>query len=192
MLQPQFGMKPNCRDGVTHSVRRRGLLSAVGVSLLAGCRGTPESDGMRRNNGDGSPIEWTTIELSTVRGEETFTIDELDGPAVIQTFTVWSSACEQQSENLSGLADSTTVISLNMDASEDAATVREYANTNGFDWRFAVTPTEMKNGLISEFGPSVTEASSTPIIVACEDGSTAYRAGSVVATAEIERLIAEC
>lgn len=190
-------MAPNAdgSDGLAHSPRRRELLAAtgaVGTTLLAGCRGTPESDGMRRSNGDGSTIEWTTVELATVRGDERFTIEELEGPVVIQTFAVWCPKCERQSANLAALADSTTVVSLNTDASEDAATIREHANRNGFDWRFAVASTEVTNGLITEFGPSVTNAPSTPIIVACEDGRTEYRSGSVASTAELEALADEC
>lgn len=183
-------------DGdATNRVRRRDILAATGAvsaTLLAGCRGTPEPDGMSRSNGDGSNIEWRSLELSTVRGDETFTIDGLDGPVVLQSFAVWCPKCEQQSDNLRDLDDSYTVVSLNTDANEDAATVREHANDNGFEWRFAIASTELTNGLISEFGPSVANAPSTPIIVACDGGSTAYSSGSIVTADEIASLASEC
>lgn len=174
---------------------RRDVLTAVGtvgVTLLAGCRGTPEPDGMSRTNGGGSTAAWATVELSTVRGDESFTVDDLEGPVVVQPFAVWCSECEQQSEALDALTGSATVVGLNIETTEEAAAVRAHANANGFDWRFAVASTALRNELISAFGPSVTEARSTPVIVACDDGSTAFRSGPVASTSEIESLVAEC
>jgi hypothetical protein len=176
----------------TATVRRRDVLAVAGTALLAGCRGTPESDGMSRTNGGGSTAEWATIELSTVRGDEAFTIDDLDAPVVVQPFAVRCADCERQSSNLVGLTASATVLSLNIDRSEDAAAVREHANANGFDWRFAVASTTLKNELITAFGPSVTEARNTPVIVLCDGGTTEYRSGSIASTAELEGLVAEC
>lgn len=176
----------------TVTARRRDVLAVAGTALLAGCRGTPESDGMSRTNGDASTAEWATVELSTARGEEAFTIAGLASPVVVQPFAVRCADCERQSRNLGALTDSATVVSLNIDRNESTAAVREYANANGFDWRFAVASTTLKNELITAFGPAVAQARNTPVIVVCGDGSAESRSGSITPTEEIDRLLSDC
>jgi len=87
---------------------------------------------------------------------------------------------------------SLTVVSLNTDSSEGPEEVREYATENGFDWRFADAFTEVNNELISEFGPSVTEASNTPITVVCDDGDATSRSGSVTPAGDVQALASDC
>ncbi len=181
--------------------RRRDVLAttgAVGASLLAGCVGggsggndSPTSDEEDSSGTAGMNATWRTVALEAVRREETFTIESLDPPVVIQSFAVWCPKCEQQSRELTNLDDSITVVGLNTDPNEDAEKVRRHANDNGFDWRFAVAPTEMTESLVEEFGTTVTNAPSTPIIVVCEGGTTEFMAGSINPVAEIEAA-AEC
>ena len=68
------------------------------------------------------------------------------------------------------MTDSSTVVGLNTDPNKDAANVRAHAENNGFDWRFAVAPSGMTDSLVEAFGATVTNAPSTPVIVACADG----------------------
>jgi thiol-disulfide isomerase/thioredoxin len=205
-----------------HSRRRvLAATAATGAGLLAGCLGgggDPGGDG----SGDGDSMDdgsdagttdgsmddgstddsmddggtnasaWRTAELSTVRGDETFTIDGLDGPVVVQSFAVWCPKCERQSGELANVGDAATVVGLNTDPNEDAAKVREHAEEKGFDWRFAVAPSEMTKSLIDEFGSTVTNAPSTPVIVACEDGGTEFFAGSIQSAGEIESAAGNC
>jgi thiol-disulfide isomerase/thioredoxin len=117
---------------------------------------------------------WYDHELTDVTTGETFTVADLDGPVVIQSFAVWCPKCQSQSENLSAFrerTDDVTVVSLNTDPNEDAGKVRSHAENNGFDWRFAVSPADLTQTLVEEFGAVVTNAPSTPVIVACPDGS---------------------
>lgn len=143
---------------------------------------------------DGSEAEhlWRSVELSTVRDEETFTIESLDGPVVVQSFAVWCPRCERQSNEIADLDDSVTAIGLNTDPNEDAEKVRQHAEAKGFDWRFAVATTEMTESLIAEFGTSVADAPSTPIIVDCGDGSTAFDSGFVLPAEDAQALAEDC
>jgi len=135
---------------------------------------------------------WRTAELRTVRDDEQFSIESLDGPVVVQSFAVWCPKCERQSKNMQELDDSVTVVGLNTDPNEDAAKVRDHAESNGFDWRFAVAPTEMTESLVDEFGTTVTNAPSTPVIVACESGESTFMSGGIQSADEITAAADEC
>ena len=188
--------------------RRRVLAAAgtLGAGLLAGCSGggggsggSGDGNGDSGSDGDGgdgsgggSGTSWRTTELTDVRTDETFTIDGLEGPVAIQSFAVWCPKCERQSQELSEADESVTVVSLNTDPNEDAEKVRQHAESNGFDWRFAVAPTEMTQSLVDEFGTTVTNAPSTPIIVTCDDGVAEFFAGSQQSVDQIRSAAAEC
>jgi len=195
---------------------------AVGAGLLAGCAsddsgggdgadGGDDSDGSGGADGgddgmDGDSMDgeestdggsdggmsWRTMELTDVRTEETFTVDGFENPVVIQSFAVWCPKCERQSVALSNIGDSVTVVGLNIDPNEDAEHVRQHAEKNGFDWRFAVAPTEMTQSLVDAFGTTVTNAPSTPVIVACQNGETAFMSGEVNPPEEILDAASEC
>jgi thiol-disulfide isomerase/thioredoxin len=188
--------------------RRRVLAAAgtLGAGLLAGCSGggggsggSGDGNGDSGSDGDGgdgsgggSGTSWRTTELTDVRTDETFTIDGLEGPVAIQSFAVWCPKCERQSQELSETDESVTVVSLNTDPNEDAEKVRQHAESNGFDWRFAVAPTEMTESLVGEFGTTVTNAPSTPIIVACGEGVAEFFSGSQQSVEDIQAAASEC
>ena len=167
--------------------------------------GTMEGDGTTEDEGgmddgtdsteDGSmkPDSWRSVQLSTVRGDETFTVDGFDKPVVLQSFAVWCPKCERQSKELKNMDDPAVVVGLNTDPNEDEAKVRQHAEDNGFDWRFAVAPTEMTDLLIDEFGPTVTNAPSTPVIVACQDGPATMMAGrGINSISDIQDAMDDC
>jgi thiol-disulfide isomerase/thioredoxin len=194
-------------DGPSTLRSRRRLLATtatLGVGVLAGCTGAGDSgdgssddgagsgsDPDSGSNGDGDAMSWRSIELTTVRGEESFSIGGLDGPVVIQSFAVWCPKCQQQSEELAKLGDSATVVGLNTDPNEDAEKVRQHAESNGFDWRFAVAPTGMTDSLIDQFGTTVTNAPSTPVIVACE-GNAEFLSGEINPADEVATFAENC
>ncbi len=200
-----------------HTTRRRLLAAtgAVGLGLLAGCAsggggegsgggsdedestdGTPESDGTDGNGesmDDGSAgTSWRTTELTDVRSGETFTVDSFERPVVLESFAVWCPKCDRQQRQLAELDDSVAVVSLNTDPNEDAEKVREHAEENGFDWRYAVAPAEMTQSLVDEFGTAVTNAPSTPVIVACQDGTATFMSGTINTPEEIMNAAGEC
>jgi len=211
-------MTSNEDQGLVAPSRRRLLAAtgAAGAGLLAGCLGggatgggggqdeemTDENGGeeMTDENGgeemteesSGDGMGWRSIELETVRGGETFTVEGLDGTVVLQSFAVWCPKCQRQSEALAEVTDSLTVVGLNTDPNEDAAKVRGHAEENGFGWRFAVSPTELTDALIDEFGTTVTNAPSTPLVVACEGGDAKFDAGGVAPAEDVLALADDC
>jgi len=149
-------------------------------------------DGTMTAGGNGSNAPWRSMELTPVRGGDPFTVDGFDRPVVLETFAVWCPKCERQQRRLRNLDDSVVVVSLNTDPNEDAAKVRAHAETKGFDWRFAVAPPAMTKALIDAFGPTVTNAPSTPVIVACQDGSAEFLSGRIHSAATIEDAASKC
>ena len=184
-------------ERVTRRTSRRRLLATTGAlaaSGLAGCLGGDEASGSEAADGDaatGGESAWRTTELTTVRGEESFSLDGLEPPVVVQSFAVWCPKCGRQSEELAALAGSTTVVGLNTDPNEDAERVRRHAEQNGFDWRFAVVPAEMTDSLVEAFGPTVVNAPSTPLVVVRE-GDAAFDAGDVRSAEAVQALVDGC
>jgi hypothetical protein len=124
-----------------------------------------------------SDTAWRSVELSPVRREETFTMNDFEKPVVLEAFAVWCPICTDQQDELRGLDDSVVKISVNVDPNEDAAKVREHADDNGYDWRYVVAPPEMVRSLVNAFGTTVTNAPSTPVVVACPGGGASFFAG---------------
>lgn len=141
---------------------------------------------------EATDADWRTAELEAVRSGETFRIDDLEHPVVVQTFAVWCPKCERQQDALAGVGDEATVVSLNVDGNEDGDTVAEHAANNEFDWRFAVAPVPITQSLIDEFGTDVTTPPTSPLAVVCGDGSTTFSSGSVLSTAQVTDMTDEC
>jgi hypothetical protein len=45
--------------------------------------------------------------------------------------------------------------------------VREHAEGNDFDWRYAVAPPELTRALIEEFGTTIVAAPASPVVLIC-------------------------
>ena len=169
---------------------RRSLLAAGGAAaatLLGGCLGAGSEGSDVTTAGSatttasttdtGGGAGWQSLELSTVRDDGTFTIADLDAPTIVHSFAVWCPKCERLSNQLTAVDGEYTILGLNTDPNEDAAKVREYAEANDFGWRFAVAPTGLTDALVTEFGSTVVNAPSTPVVVVCDDGSATFLSG---------------
>ena len=209
-------MEDNESGGPPGRTRRRVLTAAgaLGASAVAGCVGAgdpgtatdgdgggadgDETGSAAAGGGSGSDptpadnADWRSVELETVRDGETFTVDGFDRPVVLEAFAVWCPKCTRQQEELRGLDDSVVAVSLNTDPNEDAEKVRAHAEDHGFDWRYAVTPPEMTQSLVDAFGTTVTNAPSTPLIVACGDGTGEFDAGGVRSADEVRSMTDGC
>lgn len=164
------------------TTRRRLLASgaAGAAGVLAGCVGGLGGGSDGRDDGgtdgtDGGAPAWRTTELTNVRTGETFTVEDLQAPVLLETFAVWCSKCFAQQETLKTFHDrnpEVTSVALNIDPNEDRDRVRRHAEDNGFDWRYAVSPQPVTDSLVSQFGSSMTVAPRVPKVRVCEDGAT--------------------
>jgi thiol-disulfide isomerase/thioredoxin len=177
------------------TLSRRRILAALGTAgtaFVAGClggNGTTNGDGNQQAQESG---DWRSTELEDVRSGETFTVDSFEKPVVVQSFAVWCSNCQRQSEELTNLDDSVIRVGLNTDTNENTEKVHQHADDNGFDWRFAVASTDLVDSLREAFGNAVVNHPSTPVIVTCQDGRTEFFSGSVNPASELESAASDC
>lgn len=124
--------------------------------------------------------DWKTASLTDVRDRESFRIGAFERPVLLETFAVWCPACTEQQtqiEKLRERRDDFVAVSLNVDSNENATTVYEHAEDNGFDWRFAVAPTLVTDSLVDQFGPTITVAPQAPVVRDCGASATLLENG---------------
>lgn len=98
--------------------------------------------------------DWFTISLTDVQTSESFTISDFDGNVVLlETMAMWCPNCIVQANEvrkarkLLGNPDDLISVSLDVDLHEDEASLKEYTQEFGFDWRFAVAPLELQRDI---------------------------------------------
>lgn len=117
-----------------------------------------------------------TFELTDVRNGESFTLGELaaaDGPLLLEPMAVWCTTCLSQQREVvqAHAAGDFTSVSLDVDLSESPEQLAEFADREGFDWRFAMADADLYRTLQERFGVGVTNPPSTPLIVVEADGT---------------------
>ena len=142
--------------------------------------------------------EWMKIELTDVRTQETFKIENFVGkPIFIESFAVWCPICTAQQQETKTLhdqfGDDIISISLDTDPNEDEQRIREHIEANGFNWYYAVSPESMNTLLVDEFGLSVLQAPQVPMILICQDGSFHKLKNGVKSVSKMqEEIITRC
>lgn len=137
---------------------------------------------------------WMDIELKDVATGESFRIGDFNGkPVLLESFAVWCPKCLAQQQNVKKLREQesseTVHISLDTDPNEDQEKVREHIERHGFDWYYAVSPIELSNALIDDYGLVVVNAPSVPTILICEDQETRFLRTGIKKAEELEREI---
>jgi len=101
----------------------------------------------------------------------------------MESFAVWCPTCTKQQKIIKNLheqvGDDIISVSLDTDPNEDAEKVKKHAKSNGFDWKYAITPTDTTQKLIDEFGVGIVSAPSVPTVVVCPDGTFEKLKGDV-------------
>ena len=116
------------------------------------------------------------LELIDVRTGDSFTLADVaasDGPVLLEPMAIWCSNCRAQQHQVleaHGAGDFTSV-SLDVDLTEAAADLADYAEREGFSWRFAMADADLYRLLQSRFGDAATNPPSTPLIVIERDGT---------------------
>ena len=97
---------------------------------------------------------WFNIKMTDVRTGQTFSMNDFAGKVVLlETMAEWCINCVQQQnevKKLEGLTDNSKdliLVSLDTDLHEDAASLKKYADTYGFDWRFAISQLDVDRAL---------------------------------------------
>jgi thiol-disulfide isomerase/thioredoxin len=130
------------------------------------------------------------LELVDARSGARFTLGELaaDKPVLVEAMAIWCSTCRaQQREVIEAhqLADFHSV-GIDVDPNERAEDLAEYADREGFDWRFAMADAQLVQLLTDRFGFAVTNPPSTPtLIVSADRGVRALEFGRVRSADEL-------
>lgn len=125
---------------------------------------------------DAPADELLAVELVDVRSGETFVLGELaaaEGPVVLEPMAVWCTTCLAQQREVVQAHEvgGFTSVSLDVDLSESPEMLAQYADREGFDWRFAMADAELYRVLQDRFGVAATHPPSTPLIVIERDGT---------------------
>ena len=167
--------------------------AAAGIALaliLAACSPSAATPPDGAAVPDAGPL--LAYELTDVRNGETFTLAELSAaqPVVLETMAIWCTTClSQQREVVQAheLAEFHSV-GIDVDPNEDAADLAEYAERQGFDWRFVKADAELVKLLTDRYGFGVTNPPSTPTFVVADGQVRALEFGRVRTA---EELVAE-
>ncbi|MEO8511440.1 MAG: hypothetical protein ABI534_09370 [Chloroflexota bacterium] len=130
-----------------------------------------------------------SYELTDVRSGETFTLGELalDGPVLVETMAIWCTTCLRQQRDVvraHALADFHSV-GINVDPNENADDLAEYADREGFDWRFVTADAELVQLLTDRYGFGVTNPPSTPTFIVSDGSIRALEFGRLRSAEEL-------
>ncbi len=122
---------------------------------------------------------WMDVELTDAATNETFKIGAFRGkPVLLESFAVWCPTCTEQQRQTKELVkregNRIVHISLDTDPNENVDIVRRHIESNGFDWLYAISPIELTEALIDEFGLKVVNAPGVPMILICPDQNTRF------------------
>lgn len=184
--------------------------SASGGEPTDGLPPTPAANTAVSPTVDGTPPEassspatardleaWQTVALRDVRSGETFTIGDLAGSlVVVEPMAVWCGNCLRQQEEVAKAlraldSDEVVYISLGIDPSEAERDLAAYAEDNGFDWRFVVSPRALSRALAESFGDRVLAPPSTPRITVTPDGQVIGPAFGIADAGTVEAELRE-
>jgi cytochrome oxidase Cu insertion factor (SCO1/SenC/PrrC family) len=121
---------------------------------------------------------WYSISLKDVKTGNTFTINGLKGKVIlVETMAQWCSNCLQQQKQvknlhtLLGKRDDFVSVILDVDANENEASLKTYAEKNEFDWIYVISPPEVSRDLSKLYGSQFLNPPSTPMLIIDRKGT---------------------
>jgi thiol-disulfide isomerase/thioredoxin len=130
------------------------------------------------------------FELVDVRTGETFTLGVLaaEKPVLVEAMAIWCTTCLAQQREVVDAHQAADFhsVGIDVDPNERADGLAEYAEREGFDWRFAMADAELVRLLTERYGFGVTNPPSTPtFVVTSEGGVRALEFGRVRSADEL-------
>jgi thiol-disulfide isomerase/thioredoxin len=188
------------------------IICLIGLLLVIGCTQTEKGMTEQEMQEKGEEMQervieacsnvekcddWKEYELTDVLTNQKFKISDFKGkPVLIESFAVWCPTCKKQQDKIIDLheqvGDSVVSISLDTDPNEDEAQIIAHANKHEFDWIFAVSPPELTQALIDEFGQGVVFAPQAPVVLICGDQSARLLKRGVKSADELKAEIEKC
>lgn len=120
---------------------------------------------------------WQNEVLTDVNLQSDFRISDFTGKVVLlETMAMWCPTCKRQQQEVVSLhqilgeRDDLVTVVLDVDPNEDAKSLAQYSNENGFDWIYAISTSEVSKGIASSFGDQFLNPSSAPMVIIDKDG----------------------
>ena len=120
---------------------------------------------------------WFDLEMTDARSGQSFTINDFAGKVVLlETMAIWCPTCRRQGDEVRRLHEllgepaDLVSISLDTDMGEDAAMLRKYAETLGYDWHIAVAPLLVARALGNLYSAQYLNPPVSPMLVIDRDG----------------------
>ncbi len=117
------------------------------------------------------PPNWLGVKMTDVLTGETFSMNDFSGKVVlVETMAEWCATCILQQievrkiQGLAGASPDLVHVSLDTDLNEDAATLKEYAKSYGFDWYFAISPLEVDREFANLYTPEFMNPPLAPML----------------------------
>jgi len=115
---------------------------------------------------------WYNVTLTDASTGKAFNIHELKGKVIlVETMAQWCSTCKKQQGEVKalreklGMLDDFVTIGLDIDPNENAADLKNYVASNGFDWLFAVPPADVSREIAKLYGDQFLNPPSAPILI---------------------------
>lgn len=122
--------------------------------------------------------EWFDMELTDARTGEAFTISDFSGKVVLlESMAMWCPGCLTQAREvrklheLLGDRDNLVSISLDVDVNENQASIKEYVEQYGFDWRFSVAPLGVARALGNLYTAQYLNPPLSPMMIIDRNGN---------------------
>ena len=120
---------------------------------------------------------WLNGPFVEVTSGQTLTAADFQGKVLlVETMAIWCTNCRQQQGEVRtlherlGERDDLVSLVLDIDPNEDAAALKEYVATRGFVGWYAVAPAEVAAALAREYGPSLLNPPSVPMLIVDRTG----------------------
>lgn len=112
------------------------------------------------------------ISLTNVNTGESFMLSDFAGKVVVvENLAMWCPNCKKQQEEVKklsemlGMDSDVILVGFDVDPNENAADLKNYVDSNGFDWVYAVPPQTVLNEISNLLGANFLNPPSTPIFV---------------------------
>jgi peroxiredoxin len=122
-------------------------------------------------------LNWFDMELTDVVSGETFTMNDFTGKVVlVETMAMWCPNCLVQANEVRkmhealGNPEDLVSVSLDVDFNEDEASLKEYVEQYGFDWRFSVAPLQVARALGNLYSAQYLNPPLSPMLIIDRNG----------------------
>lgn len=148
----------------------RVAIMILGLTLIASACASAQAEAV-------ATPDWFGMELVDVQTDKIFTMNDYAGKVILlETMAMWCPNCLVQANEVRNLhealghPDDLISVSLDVDINEDSDSLKEYVQTYGFDWHFAVAPLEVARELGNLYTAQYLNPPLSPMLIIDRDG----------------------